>query len=49
MNKSSCVDNINARFCKESILALSDKICSMMTKSLATRIIPTDWCYNSVT
>ena len=49
VNKSSCVDNINARFCKESMLAVSDKICSMKTKSLANRIIPTDWCYNSVT
>ena len=43
VNKSSCVDKISAKFCKESMLAVPDKICHMITKSLVTGKVPVDW------
>ena len=43
VNKSSCVENINSKFCKESMLSVPDKVCYMITKSLTTGEIPSDW------
>ena len=43
VSKSSCVENINSKFCKESMLAVPDKICYMINKLLTTGNIPTVW------
>ena len=43
VNKSSCVDNISSRFCKEAMLSVPGKICHMITKSMVTGLIPVDW------
>ena len=49
VNKSSCVRDINTRFCKAAMIALPDVICSLFTKSLTTGIIPCDWVEGTVT
>ena len=49
VNKSSCVENINTRFCKEAMLAVPDKICQMMTKSLLQGVVPIDWTRGMIT
>ena len=38
VNKSSCVDNISSRFCKEAMLAIPDMICTICCRSL--QILP---------
>ena len=43
VTKASCVENINSKFCKESMLAVPRKICYLITKSLLTGQIPTVW------
>ena len=43
VHKSSCVNGISARFCKEAMLAVPDKVCSMITNSLCTGKIPSEW------
>ena len=43
VNKSSCVNNISSKFCKDSMLAVPGMLCYMITKSLTTGEIPADW------
>ena len=49
MNKSSCVENINASFCKEAMLIVPERICYMMSKSLINGRVPTDWTRGMIT
>ena len=49
VNKSSCVENVNARFCKEAMLAVSDKICNMMANSIVCGYVPLDWTRGAIT
>ena len=49
VNKSSCVENINSRFCKEAMLSVPEKMCHMMTTSLVTGKIPQDWTKGFIT
>ena len=48
-HKSSCVDNISSRFCIESMLAVPEKICKMITKSLLTCVVPAEWTKCTIT
>ena len=44
VNKSSCVESLSSKICKVSMLAVPDKVCYMITKSLETPgEIPLDW------
>ena len=43
INKSSCVDKINTKFCKEAMLSIPGVICTIMCKSLRTGTIPVSW------
>ena len=43
ISKSSCVDNINAKFCKAAMLSIPHVICQVMCKSLMLGKIPSDW------
>ena len=47
--KSSCVKDINTRFCKESMLAIPQVICSLLTKSLTSGVIPKAWVEGMIT
>ena len=49
VNKSSCVENISARFCIESMLAVPTKIRLMIVKSMLTGGIPSDWTKGFIT
>ena len=48
INKSSCVDKISSKFCKECMISVPHIIWHMMCKSLTTGIIPTDWTTGSI-
>ena len=43
VNKSSCIDNINAKFCKEAMLATPDRIRKLIITSLMTGVVPLNW------
>ena len=47
--KSSCVDNVSTRFCKEAMLSIPDVVCRLCCKSLETGIIPTSWTKGVIT
>ena len=49
VNKSSCVENINARFCKEAMLAIPSRVCYMMSKSMSNGTVPRDWTNGMIT
>ena len=48
INKSSCVDKINSKFCKEAMLSIPNVICQIMCKSLRTGQIPTAWTRGTI-
>ena len=48
VNKSSCVNNISSKFCKEAMLAVPAKICQMIIKSLVTGRIPAEWTKGTI-
>ena len=43
INKSSCVDKINSKFCKAAMLSIPSVICDIMCKSLKMGTIPKSW------
>ena len=43
ITKASCVENINAKICKEAMLGIPDVICQIMCKSLTMGKIPSPW------
>ena len=43
VNKSSCVDKINSKFCKLAMLSIPHVICDIMSKSLKLGSIPIAW------
>ena len=49
VNKSSCVDGISTRFCKDAMLSIPLMICNLFRKSLETGIIPTSWTKGTIT
>ena len=48
INKSSCVDKINAKFCKLAMLSIPNEICAVMCKSLKTGTIPASWTRGTI-
>ena len=49
VNKSSCVRDINAKFCKEAMLSVPNFICNICTKSLSSGVIPKEWVEGTIT
>ena len=43
INKSSCIEGINSKMCKDAMLAVPSKICHMMVTSLCKGEIPSAW------
>ena len=49
VSKSSCVDNINTKFCKEAMLSVPDEICRLCCRSFETGKIPNSWTKGVIT
>ena len=49
VNKSSCVKDINTRFCKLAMLSIPKIMCLMFSKSLSTGLIPSSWVEGTIT
>ena len=43
INKSSCVDKVNSKFCKLAMLSVPNVICDIMCKSLRLGSVPASW------
>ena len=48
INKSSCVEGINARFCKDAMLKLPEQICKIFCNSFETGMIRTSWTRGTI-
>ena len=48
INKSSCVDRINSKFCKLAMLSIPNIICEIMCKSLSIGSIPSSWTKGTI-
>ena len=49
VNKSSCVQNIDTKFCKESMLSIPRVIWRLFYVSLERGIVPIDWTKGTIT
>ena len=49
VNKSSCVEKVNAKYCKDAMLAVPKKIWHMITISLTMGIVPSEWTKELIT
>ena len=48
ISKSSCVEGINARFCKDATLSIPAQIRKLCCTSFETGIIPTPWTKGTI-
>ena len=49
VNKSSCVENVSSRFCKDAMLSIPDVICKLCCTSFETGKIPKSWTQGVLT